>query len=46
MEYTAVITFSFTVLYWWPSDIDKPINLHHQQILFFVSGYSFLLRKE
>lgn len=35
MEYTAVITFSFTVLYWWASDIDKPINLHHQQILFF-----------
>lgn len=46
MEYTAVITFSFTGLYWWASDIDKPINLHHQQILFFVSGYSFLLRKE
>lgn len=38
MEYTAVITFSFTVLYWWASDIDKPINLHHQQILFFVSS--------
>lgn len=41
MEYTAVITFNFTVPYWWAGDINKPNNLHHQQILSFFFRLQF-----